>query len=87
MSLGEEGENNAAEPEEGEGKDQVPLAAQTVQSHHEDKAGQRVDQGRQVKVEENVARNLGRVEGQAERSWFGYPMEQMVAHAILMSCI
>ena len=59
MSLGEEGENNAAEPEEGEGEDQVPLAAQPVQSHHEDEAGQRVNQGRQVKVEENVARNFG----------------------------
>ena len=75
MSLGEEGENNAAEPEEGKCEDQVPLAAQAVQSYHEDNAGQRVNQGCQVKVEENVAQNFGRVQGQTARNRLGYPME------------
>ena len=65
VPLGEEGEDDAADAEEGEGEDQVPLAPEAVQGHHEDEAGQRVDQGCQVEVEEYVARNLGRVQGQA----------------------
>ena len=59
VPLGEEGEDDAADTEEGEGEHQVPLAPEAVQGHHEDEAGQRVDQGRQVEVEEDVARDLG----------------------------
>ena len=67
MPLGEEGEDDAADAEEPQGEDQVPLAAEAVQGRHEDDAGQRVDQGRQVEVEEDVARDLGGVQRQTMR--------------------
>ena len=58
-SLGEEGEDDAAGAKEGQGAHQIPLAAQAVQGHHEDEAGQGIHQGCQVKVEEDVSRDLG----------------------------
>ena len=64
VPLGEEGEDYTADAEERQGAHQVPLSAEAVQGHHEDEAGQGVDQGRQIEVEEYVARNLGRVQGQ-----------------------
>ena len=57
--LGQEGQHEAAGAQQGQGAHQVPLASEPVQGDHEDEAGQRVDQGRQVKVEEDVARDLG----------------------------
>ena len=67
VPLGEEGEDEAAYSEDPQGEDQVPLAAEAVQGRHEDDAGQSVDQGRQVEVEEDVARDLGGVQRQTMR--------------------